>query len=1378
MVKSKSRKISDTISMNKDSLFNAGTSTDIIPESDPARQAVDALRGYAYQALATVLAWLDIGEKDRLYLEVAEDYAKIAEGALRVAQVKDTKRSGSVTLNSVSVRKAVAAFVDLAERNSDIRVELRFITTSKIGKEKTVSDRPAGIAGLEYWRKAAVGADISPLREILESEKFSGSVREFCKVRNDSTLRNDLIKRVHWDCGKPDFQRLRQEIEERLIVIGRDLFGLPSLEMRCLANDLVYHVLTKSIINRTEERVLSRADLYQAIDEATRISLPRHYVERRLRYSLDMAESRTTDVSADSSFSVKEVGWLIDGATLPTPRGIVSRVTVESVTTEALGNSGAVVITGASGLGKSTVSRTVTVARAGKFLIVHFRNANVEETCHRLDMVFARIGNLPDLPLILEDLDHVEDTRVALSLARVIESLRHRYREALITCSRKPSLNVLTEIGLNSGCVIDCPYFSEEETRALVADYGGDPDKWGRLAYVAGAFGHPQLTHAFVTGIASRGWPVEEIKNILARAMSSDDTDATREAARRRLSAELPEGARDLLYRLSLTTWHFSRSLALVIGDIPPPVSRIGECLDQLIGPWIEAIGKDLFRVSPLARQLGSEMLSPEEQERIHKNIAIQMLGKGTINVIDTNIILMHAIAGKSPEILLSITQKVLSTDSRTLETLTERLFFFRYWRTDKLIYPENPLVSGMLRLAQFKLTAATGEGYKISEIATALFNEINTMPEGEPRRYFEGLAISVVLNIMDIANYLDDWVAILRRLKTMVEVGDFLQDSMADSTYDSSLFGELFCVGSGGLASVERLEHIINQLDELDDIDREFFLTPADETFSDHFLFINGPWIRQEGREDFDVVDAAMRYNRMAKKTRNWSIRSISFQCSVAQAIMLDEYQNNKEDALGVLEEATSAMAPDSILSRAIAKVCWRHGEHGKAIEIIRDIPDEAGAADPVQRMHEHRQAAISAAKCGEWSQSETWFLEAQNAARLVQNDHMTAMAIGLGADSAVAAFKVGDIGRALKRLADAVDSLENVDSDATLSTAYCHRVVRHTVLWVKSRIKGRTVDVGGEPIGMEAGTCSNPVPSPEVRELPLAHIDIAWYMLAMAETAARLDVGITVMLHDRIPEGPILGMEAALCMEKIRADIDGLDAVGFANHLILYVKASVYWKVVQPPTSLDPVVLERGEVPELDKDVLFGSEAELAAKDAVLAYGICSVLTNKPEGMKELETALNRQFAGSFPGKSVFDHSDEDPTLHSEGDQVALAMIETFLQNEYVEPKKFWEAGLRLFEWVNHQPNFKNFLIPRLAVWQRSGWTRILTEESFHLCGLRWTRPAIEETLSMSSNNQSFVAKLLLETSDAVGSQLDPVLRNTLKVMSEEAQSSQDVS
>ena len=195
--------------MNADPLFNAGTTSNIIPDGDVARQAVASLRGYAYQATAAALAWIDIDENGVLFLEVAEDYAVIVNHALRAVQVKDTEGSSSVTLNSASIRKAVAAFVDLVERNPDVRVDLRFFTTSKIGTEHASADRPAGMAGLKYWKTVAAGADPAHLRTILESDRFSESVREFSKARDDAALRRDLIERIRWECGKPNFSTLR-----------------------------------------------------------------------------------------------------------------------------------------------------------------------------------------------------------------------------------------------------------------------------------------------------------------------------------------------------------------------------------------------------------------------------------------------------------------------------------------------------------------------------------------------------------------------------------------------------------------------------------------------------------------------------------------------------------------------------------------------------------------------------------------------------------------------------------------------------------------------------------------------------------------------------------------------------------------------------------------------------------------------------------------------------------------------------------------------------------------------------------------------------------------------------------------------------------------
>ena len=168
-------------------------------------------------------------------------------------------------------------------------------------------------------------------------------------------------------------------------------------------------------------------------------------------------------------------------------------------------------------------------------------------------------------------------------------------------------------------------------------------------------------------------------------------------------------------------------------------------------------------------------MLSPDEQKQIHKTIAVQMLGKGEINASDVDTIMMHAIAGKSPNSLAVLAQRVLSADSRTLEKIAEHLSLFRILRTEVPIYREDPSVSGTLRIAQFRLTAASGEENKISEVSAALFDEVDGMLEGEPKRVFEAAAVNTVLGTIGIANYLDNWIALLLRYKTMVETSDFL---------------------------------------------------------------------------------------------------------------------------------------------------------------------------------------------------------------------------------------------------------------------------------------------------------------------------------------------------------------------------------------------------------------------------------------------------------------------------------------------------------------------------------------------------------------------------------------------------------------------------
>ncbi len=85
--------------------------------NDPAREAVDTMRGYSYQILRSVLAWVELPEDEVLYLEGAEDLDQVASDGATTIQIKDTRGSGNVTLRSSGALKAIDNFWLHRERN-------------------------------------------------------------------------------------------------------------------------------------------------------------------------------------------------------------------------------------------------------------------------------------------------------------------------------------------------------------------------------------------------------------------------------------------------------------------------------------------------------------------------------------------------------------------------------------------------------------------------------------------------------------------------------------------------------------------------------------------------------------------------------------------------------------------------------------------------------------------------------------------------------------------------------------------------------------------------------------------------------------------------------------------------------------------------------------------------------------------------------------------------------------------------------------------------------------------------------------------------------------------------------------------------------------
>ncbi len=1355
-------------------LFTSGFGQEADPKGDAARQAVNALRGFDYQVVAATLAWVDLEESGRLYLEVAEDYATIAEQAIRAVQVKDTQASGSVTLNSQDIKSAIKGFVHLVEINPDYSVHLRYFTTARIGLERGICNPFGGMPGLEFWKSAArPSASVDPLRSLLESSRFPEPVRRFCSSRDDASLRRDLLARIHWDCGKPGIGTLREELEARLIVVGRDHFGLPDSEARGLMGPLILKVLTRSTVPDADARFLTRAQLYTAIDDATRYSVQRSTLEALVQATAGVAPSIRQGLEGNFPTSISETGWLITGSSLPALERMIPRPVIQSAVAKALAEFGVGVLVGSSGVGKSVVARAVAGSHGAGFYLVDLQGTGVGEKRKWLDMLFARIGGLGPSSLILDNLNHI-DPGVVLSLARLLEAGRRHHCEVLMTCYHMPSQEMLGQLGLDANCIVHSPHFSEEETFALVHMYGGDTDRWGRLAYVAGGGGHPQLTHAFIRGMASRRWPIEEIGEILSQGLSSPDLLATRDEARRKVASVLPPETRDLLYRLSITIGRFDRSLALKIASISPPLSRAGESIDQLVGPWLERSGANVLRVSPLASQFGQEMLEVSEQELIHKTIAEEMVKRGRGSADDMNVILVHAIAGKSAEGIRAIATAVLTADPRTQEKLAE-LFLLHSYRTDRQIYAGDPVGSHLLRVAQFKLTAAAGDWERLPKVVDALIDQTNELPCGDEGKALESFGTASVLSTMAVGNYLEDWLELLVGYVNSQGKNEYVRATLAAVGDGIGGVGAaaLFSFGSMDLKTVERLEKVINELDRVEPQLRRLLLTPVDATFSDYSLLINRPWQLQESQE-LDALDAAMRYERMAAKTRSWDIQALALQCSKAQAIMLDEYLNDRDGALEVLREAEATLGKDPIITRTIAGIYHRHGEHREAVAAFREIVDEVGSDSETERAFALREAAISAALCGEWPESERLFVEAETAASAADGEDMQVMAVGLCGDAAVAAFRAGDTAQALARLDRALCDLGEIDLGASFRAAYCHRVIRHAVLWLKSQIKGSSQSASGSPVRMEVGACSNPVP-PATGDLPLVHIDCVWYLLVEAETLSREDVGIASRLDERLIDGPIITQEIYIRRERMLGDVQRLDAVGFSKGLVEYVEAGVYWAENRSELEEEDGEIEprRGEVPTLDDPGRVDPHAERFARTAILAYCIQSVIGGKAEALEHFEDALRERFKGEFWGMavldSVLDQSADEFEDAGPLEETVCTILRRLRQVEHVRPREFWMAGLRLHEWIS-QSDFENLLRPTLARWMKVGWEGILAQESFDLLTPNLTVPPVREVLRRWADDGASAARLILSTSEAVGCSLEGSYRELLSTMARE--------
>ena len=1325
------------------------------PEADRSRQAVSALRGYAYQIWVAALAWVRLRPSQRIYLEVAEDYAIVANKSLEAIQVKQSDTLVKVTLNRREVRNAIISFIDLQQRNPDCDVFLRLFTTMPVGLERDAPSCFGQAGGLEYWRKAGAGEDVNPIRDYLESDRFPDSVRIFSQDLSDTELREKLLMRISWDCGKPGFLEIQKKLIRSLEDMARH-FGFFPNRAPMLADMLSSYILRRSVNENVDSRMLTAEEIGKIIISETypRISeVSLDYLLRKPPFPTNLHSSIS---GPESPPPIAQYKWLHTGSDLPNMKGMIKRMEIERKLHDVINVNGVAILTGGAGLGKSTISRSFAQSHYDEFYIVECDDANPDSIRYKLNQVAAETLLLRDNILVFEDFKAIGNNDLILFIGYVIEELRKSNVHLLITCYTQPALTALTNLGIDTQSVVQCQPFSLQEIKLLIQIYSGDTEGWGRYIYARSGLGHPILAHALITSLANRNWPENEKTSILRSDFSAPDLDRSLAFARKRIVSELPVEERDLLYRLSLVIGPFSRHLAIALSEIEPVITRAGESIDHLTGPWIEELPQSQYKISSLIARCGKEMLSAEEIRRVHECIVVELTSKAEWSIGDIDRICLHAISADRADKLFLIARSVLLSESDIVRSIARQSSLVM-WSTDKPIIEIDAVASAYMRLAQFKLAEVTGDKVRICKVVDALCNEIDLIPVDQARDLSWIYAVGLIARIPGIVNHVDNWLSMLLRLIAISHTFQFWKEDFdgAESTADSpdwEGFSVMFSDGVAGINSVARFEFIVDQLCDSPPDSRSLLLRPFDEVFSDYFELVRGAWLTERKSSDYDAEDALVRYGRIAKKTSKWKEKCFSLQAYSVQAAILEHDLEDLSRGLSLIQNVIKDCGNDPILIRAMGQMYLKKCDYKNALTKYRRLVTNPGTSNPSRKAHTFREAAISAAYSNELTQAEDWFMTAVHTAKKAGTNDLHALSLGLKADAALIALRSRQTLRALTRLRESIDGLTLLDLESSLRTRYTYATVYHTILHIRSNISN---GFDGQLDNIRYGLCSVPEPPMAIRDHPLGPIEYLWYLLSEIECVLRKNVGLGQSLRQNIPAGCIGPFEVSLQMTTIKCRIEDLDAKGVANCLESYIDAFVFAIEIlgelEYETNSALPIIER--VPKVPRDHYTSIHVEQIIKQVIVAFLIQSVLAGNFDTVQELKNALVDQFGKDLPNLYLLEIATGELSRKSNFlDCVIAEQNYLHSKRKVLVPKAIWNTGMYFLKWAAVS-SFRDSLMGTLGRWLHLHWTQIISERRVHLDRPSQTVPPIEQILDNMDFGIDFAARLLLVGSEAVG-------------------------
>lgn len=275
--------------------------------------------------------------------------------------------------------------------------------------------------------------------------------------------------------------------------------------------------------------------------------------------------------------------------------------------------------------------------------------------------------------LIVDDLpepaEH-ENRELFVALATMAEALTS-YGIRLVTTSKRELPADLWTLVVVRPTEIAPPIFSNKDVEEML-DRAGAPQELRERNVIAIILavtkGLPILVAAAVRWWQQTQWKLrtDEFDALL----SGDPIRDMQTNYQRQFARFVNDRGRELVYRLSLLYIDVDESTIRKIATVTPAIQYPQECLDELVGIWIDRVERT-YAVTPLLKDSGKQNLPLERQKQVHETVANCLLDNKVISSENIFPIAMHLWCAELYERLIGFLTQVI----QSVETPSQAIY-------------------------------------------------------------------------------------------------------------------------------------------------------------------------------------------------------------------------------------------------------------------------------------------------------------------------------------------------------------------------------------------------------------------------------------------------------------------------------------------------------------------------------------------------------------------------------------------------------------------------------------------------------------------------------------------------------------------------------